>query len=152
MPIISGNAPAVLLVKILLTLYGIWNLDFFRYILSPLCLSPELRSIHIALLEYISAVYPFCLIAVTWFCIKVHSCGCKPVVFLWNAIKACFKSRMKPQSESKETVIDVFAAFLLLSYTKLILIFYSSVKPTYILSANSSLLVDVRLAEDTSVK
>ena len=59
---------------------------------------------------------------------------------------------MKPQSESKETVIDVFAAFLLLSYTKLILIFYSSVKPTYILSANSSLLVDVRLAEDTSVK
>ena len=59
---------------------------------------------------------------------------------------------MKFQSESKETVIDVFVAFLLLSYTKLILIFYSSVKPTYILSANSSLLVDVRLAEDTSVK
>ena len=49
--------------KILLTMYGIFNLDFFHYVLPPLCISSQLRPIHVFFLGYISAFYPFLLIA-----------------------------------------------------------------------------------------
>ena len=57
--------------KILLTLYGLFNLDFFHYILPPFCISSKLRSIHAFSLGYISAFYPFLLILLTWFCVEV---------------------------------------------------------------------------------
>ena len=33
--------------KILLTLYGVFNLDFFHYVLPPFCISSRLRPIHV---------------------------------------------------------------------------------------------------------
>ena len=47
--------------KILLTLYGVFNLDFFHYVLPPFCISSKLRPIHVFFLGYISAFYPFLL-------------------------------------------------------------------------------------------
>ena len=44
--------------KILLTFYGVFNLDFFHYVLPPFCISNKLRPIHISFLGYISAFYP----------------------------------------------------------------------------------------------
>ena len=42
--------------KILLTIYGVFNLDFFHYVLSPFCISSQLRSIHIFSLGFVSAL------------------------------------------------------------------------------------------------
>ena len=64
---------------VLLTLHGIWNLDFFRYIVPPFCVTPNLKSIHILILHYISAFYPLLLIALTWICIELHSHNYKPL-------------------------------------------------------------------------
>ena len=44
--------------KILLTFYGVFNLDFFHYVMPPFCISNKLRPIHISFLGYISAFYP----------------------------------------------------------------------------------------------
>ena len=44
--------------KILLTLYGVFNLDFFHYVLPPFCISSKLRPTHVLFLGYISAFYP----------------------------------------------------------------------------------------------
>ena len=92
------------LIKILLTLHGIWNLDFFQYILPPFCVSPNLKFIHVLLLKYISAIYPVLLIALTWLVIEMcsHKINC-----------------LKINSQSNTTIIDIFATFFLLSYTKL---------------------------------
>ena len=44
--------------KILITLYGIWNLDFFRYVMPPFCISPHIintynfSELHICLLPF----------------------------------------------------------------------------------------------------
>ncbi len=46
--------------KIILTLYGMFNLNFFHYVLPPFCISSQLRPIHVAFLGYLSAFYPFC--------------------------------------------------------------------------------------------
>ena len=101
---------------VLLTLHGTWNLDFFRYIVPPFCVSSNLRSFHILIFHYISAVYPLLLIALTWVCIEFHSRNYKPLVWLWNKL-SCFKTK----KDSKSTIIDIFATFFFLSYTKLCL-------------------------------
>ena len=58
-------------VEILLMFYGIWNLDFFRSVLPPFCVFPNLNNIHVAFLGYISALYPVLLICLTWGCIQL---------------------------------------------------------------------------------
>ena len=54
------------------------------------------------------------LIALTWLSVKIYSRNFKPLVWLWNKI-SCFRTT----KDSKTTVIDIFATFFLLSYTKL---------------------------------
>ena len=112
------NGGIYVLLNIVIMLYGVWNLDFFRYIVPPFCVSSKLKIIHIVFLSYISAFYPLCLIAITWICIQLHSRNVKPVVWLWEKTRRMFFMMKKG---SKHTVVDVFATFLLLSYTKLML-------------------------------
>jgi len=51
--------------KVILTGYGFWNLDFFRYLIPPFCISQGLKNIHVLALQYVSAFYPLLLIALT---------------------------------------------------------------------------------------
>ena len=102
--------------KILLTLYGVFNLDFFHYILSPFC-SSRLRPIHVFSLGYISAFYPFLLILLTWFCVELHGRNFRPIVCLWRPFHRCF-TRLRRGWNAKSDLIDVFASFFLLSYSK----------------------------------
>ena len=117
----------------LLMLHGIWNLDFFRYIVPPFCVSPNLRNVYVVFLGYVSAVYPLLLIALTWVCIRLHSHDYKPLVWLWNKL-SCFKIKQ----DSRSTIIDVFATFFFLSYTKLSLTSMSILQYTIVYQANSS--------------
>ena len=103
-----------LFVKIIITLHGIWNLDFFRYIVPPFCVSPNLKMIHIASLGYISALYPVLLIGLTWLSIQLSSHNYRPFVWLWNGPNPNGNSN-KP----KIKFVDAFATFFFLSYTKL---------------------------------
>ena len=104
---------------ILASLCGICNLDFFYYIIPPFCVSPHLKSIHILFFNYFTSFYSFCLISITWTCIALHSRNYQPFVWLWTKLQRCFY--LSKQRDSRRTMIDVFATFLLLSYTKLLL-------------------------------
>ena len=110
-----------ILAKILFTGYGIWNLEFFRHVVPPFCLSENIRSIHALTLQYISAIYPLCLIAITYSCIKLHDRNFRPIVWLWKPFHKCF-TRARRSWDSKASIIDVFATFLLLSYTKFLFV------------------------------
>ena len=70
--------------QVLLTLCGIWSLDFFRSVVPPFCVSSSLNNIHALSLEYLAAFYPICLIAVTYTCIKLHNNNFRPMVWLWK--------------------------------------------------------------------
>ena len=110
---------AYYLVLVEVTFYSFWNLDFFRHILPPFCVSPDLRHIHVVLIDYISAFYPLCLICITWIVLKLHFYNFKPVVWLWSKLSKCSCTRDRSVSQSN-SLIDVFATFFLLSYTKLV--------------------------------
>ena len=103
--------------KAILTLYGVFNLDFFRHIVPPFCISKHLKSIHIAWFGYISAFYPILLIVLTWICVELHGHNFRLVVQLWKPFHRCFV-RLRRSWETKSDLIDVFASFFLLSYSK----------------------------------
>ena len=129
------TSPIVYYFSLAITFYGIWNLDFFRYIIPPFCLSSRLKIIHLVLLKYISAFYPLCLIGLTWVCIELHSRNCQLFVWIWSKLnRFCITKHAK--SDNKTTVIDVFSTFLLLSYTKILAIFIATIEPDYILSVH----------------
>ena len=105
------------LLNILISFYGIWNLDFFHFIFPPFCVSSHITPVHITFFYFISAFYPLFLIAMSWAFIHLYSRNFKPVVCLWKKLK---HSRFAVSWDSKNTVIDVFASFFLLSYAKLV--------------------------------
>ena len=105
--------------KIIITLYGISNLDFFRYnILPPFCLSSRLDAIDMAaILGYVSAFYPIILIILTWLCVELHGRNFKLLVLMWRPFHKCF-TRFRRKWTTKNDLIDVFITFFLLSYNK----------------------------------
>ena len=103
--------------KIMLTLYGIFNLDFFHYIIPAFCISSHIRPIHIAFLGYFSALYPILLIFLTWLCVKLHGYNFRLLVWLWRPFHRCCV-KLRRSWDNKSDIIDVFATFFLLSYHK----------------------------------
>ena len=102
--------------------HGVWNLDFFRYVIPPFCISPNLQIIHIVYLQSISAIFPFILIGITWICIALYSRNCIVLVWLWRAFNRLFLKNFKLMQNPSRTVIDTFATFFLLLYTKLMFV------------------------------
>ena len=68
--------------KLILALCGLWNLDFFRPIVPPFCISPNMKNLRAFALEYIEAFYPLILILITYICIKLHDHNFRAVVLL----------------------------------------------------------------------
>ena len=107
--------------RILMTGYGIWNLEFFCLVVPPFCVSENIKNVHALMLQYISAIYPLCLIAVTYTAIKLHDHNFRPIIWLWRPFHKCF-SRTRRSWDSQASIVDVFATFLLLSYFKFLVV------------------------------
>ena len=143
----NGGSP---LLNCVLFFYGIWNLDFIRYILPPFCVSPKLQLIHIQLLSYISVVYPLFLIFLTWVCVELHGRNFKPFVLLWRPFHKCFV-RLQRGWNTKSDIIDVFASFFLLTYNKLmfqLVLFAQCLHVRYVKNMNTTDLYKLVMSFD----
>ena len=98
--------------------FGIWNLDYFRYVLPPFCISSKLNLRHFIQLEYLSAFYPFHLILLTWIFVKLYERGIMRLKG-FCALKSRWFGRLSRHLSVRNGVINSFATFFLLSYTKL---------------------------------
>ena len=75
---------------IVITSYGIWNLDFLLMLLPPFCVSSEMDMRTVLALEYVVALYPlFCIIAL-YVVIEMHARGYKALVVLWKPFHPVF--------------------------------------------------------------
>ena len=101
--------------KFVMTLYGVWNLDFFRTLYPPICL--DIDPFQVIVLDYVVAVYPLVLVILAYVCIQLHAHGCKLLIFLWFPFRKCY-IRIQNKVDIKASIIDVFASFLVLSYVK----------------------------------
>ena len=74
--------------NVLLSFYGIWNFDFFHFIIPPFYILLRLsKLIDITFLYFISAVNPLFLIAISWICIHLYYQNFNLFVWLWHKLK-----------------------------------------------------------------
>ena len=124
-----------LLIHIDRVLTGIWNLDFFRYLLPPFCVSSHLSNIQALNLEYILIIYPFLLIIFTSLCIELHARNFRPIVLLWKPFHRVV-IRLRRSWDPRASIINAFSTFLLLILSKSIMITSNSIMSTYLMPMN----------------
>ena len=98
-----------------LSIYGFWNLDFFRVINNKTCL--RLDFLTITLMDYLSGIYPLFLIMITYFAVQLYDSNFKPVVLLTKPIRMLLV-KCRTNFKMHTSLIDAFATFFLLSSMK----------------------------------
>ena len=130
--------------------YSIWNLDFFSVILQPFCVVKDIKNIHAYTINYITAFYPLFLIAVAYICIQLYARNNCLIVCLWKPFSWCF-AKIRRNWELRASVVDAFATFLLLSYTKFCLLTFYLLVPLWTFDSAGDKVGDYRLFFDPSV-
>ena len=94
------------------TVFGIWNLDFFRLVYKPFCLHPKLSMIPIMYLDYLIAVYPLLLIVVTFMRLRLYE--------RFKVVRIFFKPLVWPfvclnrQWNVSTSLIEAFETFIII--------------------------------------
>ena len=102
-------------------LYGIWSLEFLRFLVPPFCVSSSLNTLQVISLGYISALYPLLLCIITYCLIELHTRDVQLLVKLWKPFHRFFVSMRKPWN-IQSSVVHTFATLLLLSYAKIVFV------------------------------
>ena len=125
---IDLNINLMSVADVVATVFGIWNLDFFRLVYKPFCLHPNFSMIQIMCLDYLIAVYPLLLIVLTFIFLKLYErfqvvrIFFKPLVWLF----ACLNHHWNAST----SLVEAFATFILLSYVKVINTSFDILMPT----------------------
>ena len=112
--------PAVFVV----TIYGLFNMDFFPYLIPPFCVSETMSIMQVKLLDYVIAIYPLFFTALIYVLIEFHDSGCRVLVCLWKPFHKCIV-QWRRSWNIKGSVINAFATLYLLSFTKIASVSYS---------------------------
>ena len=108
--------------KVIFSIYGIWNLDFFRLLIPGICFS-TLNTRQTLGLDAATAIYPLVLLTILYILISLYERNCTVVIFLWRPFRVCF-ARCLQIWEIRNSVIDTFAAFVILSYSKILIFIF----------------------------
>ena len=134
------------------TFCGFWNLDFFRFIIPPLCISDRLTDLHVLTLEYLVALFPLFLTVLTYVVIQLHARDCKVLVYLWGPFSVCFAPLARRyQWNPIESLVHVFVTFLLLSYCKCLFVSFSLLMPSQLYNSTGAVAGPTVLYYDASV-
>ena len=106
------------LYKMFTSVYGIWNLDFFRTVYNPFCLHPNLTTLQVLSLDYFIAAYPLVIILLMYVLVDMYSRNYRPVVVMWRPFHYCC-IRFRHQLNIKTSLVDAFGTFFSLSYVKM---------------------------------
>ena len=123
--------------KILNALYDPLNLNVPSFLLPRNCFSSNWNILHVIFLEYLKAIYPLILCAVLYVLIELHGSNCKLVVLAWKPFSRCVV-RIRRCFSPKTSVIDAFATFILLSYTKFTMVSVFALLPVSLWDSNGT--------------
>ena len=123
----NSHSFMVIVVKLLCSLYGIWNLDFLRPFYSDLCLG--IGILPTLALDYVIAVYPLLLITISYLLNFLHSKNFLVVTILWRPFHSLF-SLLRRNWDIRTSVIDAFATFFFLSNVKFLSVSFDLLIPT----------------------
>ena len=99
------------------SVYGIWNLDFFRSMYKPFCLHPSLTTFQVMSLDYIIAAYPLVIILLMYALVDLHSRNYRPLVYVGRLFHCCCV-RFRHRLNIRTSLVDAFGNFFSLSFIK----------------------------------
>ncbi len=118
------------------TIYTLFNLDFFRFIIPPFCITENLSNFQVLC---IVAFSPLLLTVVMYISIQQHAKVCRVVVFLWKPFSYCFKPLSKKFNWNPlESIVHIFSSFILLSSTKFLFVSISLFKQAHANTINDA--------------
>ena len=115
------HKPFLYLLQTVRVLCGFWNLDYFRFLVPPFCVSSHLSNMQALSLEYIHVMYPLVLILITLICIELHARDFTLVVMLWKPFHK-HVSHLRRHWDPRASIINAFSTFLLLNLSKLVFV------------------------------
>ena len=125
------------LVRLILALYGIWNLDFLRVnILPDVCIN--VIPLHILVLDYLIAIYPMLLMAAAYTMAELYGFEFRPLRCIWKPFHYFF-ARFRRHWGIQTTIMDAFVTFFFLSTTKLLSVSFDLLIPTRVLTKYGNL-------------
>ena len=127
--IVYTNLSFITAGKIFLSLYGIWNLDFFRPFYSDICLG--IGPLPTLALDYAIAVYPLLLMVITYLLIVLYDRNYRVITMMWKPFRSLF-SYYRRNWNIRTSVIDAYAAFFLLSNVKFFSVSFDLLVPTWV--------------------
>ena len=134
-----------------ISLYGFWNLDFFRSLYLPFCLHPSINTLQLLALEYTIAAYPLFLIMITYALVEMHDRSFNFVIWLWKPFRRCF-IRFRRHWDVKTYLIDAFGTFLLLSYVKFLSASFDLLTPVHLYNAHGETTNETYLYYDATIQ
>ena len=102
--------------QFLLTIYGVWNLDFIRYIMPPLCISSATKAIDTLWFDIIIVLYPLLLCCSLLLCIKLHDQNNQGFSFILRPLRRVFRREWN----LKDSAAVTFSVFFISGYSKLL--------------------------------
>ena len=116
-------------IKALTSLYGLWNLDFFRIFNLGVCLN--MAPLSVVTLDYVIAVYPFLLTILSYILIELHDKNIRILVFVWKPFRCVF-TLFRRNWDIRTSVVDAYATFFQLSCFKIACISFDLLIPTIV--------------------
>ena len=136
--------------KVISSLIGIWNLDFFRLVYSPFCLHPDTNTLQVITLDYLIAVYPLLLIGLSYLLVLLYDHNVRLAVWLFKPFVSLF-IRFRRQWNIRNSLVDAFATFLLLSYVKILSVSVDLLLPVTLYDQNGNQLPQLYLLNQGDV-
>ena len=128
--------------------YQIWNLKFFGPLQDHVCLSPNLSTLQIISVSYVTAVYPLLLIICVSIFVWLYEHNFWPILLLCRPMHRML-ARFQRVFNIKRSLIHAFATFVLLSYTRFTLVSFFLLTPTFLIKDDGSALSKVAYYDGT---
>ena len=117
----------MMIAKIVLSLYGAWNFDFFRSFYSDIYLG--IGFLPTLALDYVIAVYPLLLMAITYLLVNLYDKNYRFIIAVWKPFQALF-SLFKKNFDIRTSMIDSCVTFFYLSSIKILSVTFDLLVPT----------------------
>ena len=118
-----------------LSFYSIWNLDFVRLVYDPFCLQPDMNTLQVLALDYLIAVYPLVLIGFSFLLVLLYDRSAGIIASVFKPF-VLFFIKFRRQWNIRNSLVDAFATFLLLSYVKILSVSVDLLLPVVIYHQN----------------
>ena len=125
-----------------MTIYSVWNMDFFRTIIPSYCLHPHWNTLVISNLGYLQVLFPILLLILFVSIMSLYSKGVRFVVCLCRPLHHCL-ARFRQFTNMRQSLTGGMAVFVVIAYTKSVLLALYILTPAHLWAPNGNVSATV---------